>query len=99
PPTSSTLSLHDALPIWLVVSDRDILRGHYLGHSSFYRPEVLRAFAAPVLFWTLFITLLLFVAHCINVLVRRQWADRERLTFPIRSEEHTSELQSPCNLV
>ncbi len=72
-----------AFPGWLVVSDRDILRGHYLGHSSFYRLEVLRAFAAPILSWTAFITLLLFVAHCINVLVRRQWADRERLTFPI----------------
>ena len=72
-----------AFPSWLVVSDREILRGHYLGNSSFYRPEVLRAFAAPVLAWTGFITVLMLVAHCINVLVRRQWADRERLTFPI----------------
>jgi len=72
-----------AFPSWLVVSDRAILRGHFLGNSSFYRPEVLRAFAPPILSWTAFITILLFVAHCINVLVRRQWADRERLTFPI----------------
>ena len=46
-------------------------------------PDVLRAWIMPILAWTRFITLLMFVAHCINVLVRRQWADRERLTFPI----------------
>lgn len=81
--TNKWESFLPSFPNWLVVSDRDILRGHYLGHLSFYQPDVLRAFAAPVLSWTAFITLLLFVAHCINVLVRRQWADRERLTFPI----------------
>lgn len=72
-----------AFPSWLVVRDRGVLRGHFLGNSSFYRPEVLRAWIGPILAWTLFFTLLLLVAHCINVLVRRQWADRERLTFPI----------------
>jgi hypothetical protein len=72
-----------AFPSWLVVSDHEILRGHYLGNSTFYRWEVVRVWITPFLAWTLFMTLLMFVAHCINVLVRRQWADRERLTFPI----------------
>src|SRR5690242_3632816 len=72
-----------AFPSWLVVRDRNVLRGHYLGNSTFYRPEVLRAWIVPILAWSGFFTLLLFVATCINVLVRRQWADWERLTFPI----------------
>jgi hypothetical protein len=72
-----------AFPAWLVVRDRNILRGHFLGNSTFYRWPVLRAWLPPMLAWTGFITLLLLVANCINVLVRRQWADRERLTFPI----------------
>jgi hypothetical protein len=72
-----------AFPSWLVVRDRDALRGHFLGNSSFYRPEVLRVWIVPILAWTGFFTLLLFVANCVNILVRRQWADRERLTFPI----------------
>lgn len=72
-----------AFPNWLVVRDRGVLRGHFLGHSSFYRPEHLRAWIVPILAWTLFLSLLMLVAHGINVLVRRQWADRERLTFPI----------------
>lgn len=73
----------DAFPDWLVVRDRDILRGHYLGNSTFYQGAVLRAWIVPILAWTGFITLLLWVANCLNVLVRRQWADKERLTFPI----------------
>ena len=76
----STLS---AFPSWLVVRDKAVLSGHYLGHDSFYRPAVLRAWAVPILAWTGFVTLLLFTAQCLNVLVRPQWGDHERLTFPI----------------
>jgi len=72
-----------AFPDWLVIRNREIVRGHFLGHSSFYRPEVLRAWLTPVLAWTLLFCLILLVVYCINMLVRRQWADRERLTFPI----------------
>ena len=72
-----------AFPDWLVVRDRNIVSGHYLGHSTFYQFAVLHAWAGPIFWWTLFVTTLLFIAHCLNVLVRPQWADRERLTFPI----------------
>jgi hypothetical protein len=72
-----------AFPSWLVVRDRNVLRGHFLGDSTFYRAAVLRAWMTPILAWTVFITALLWVAVCIDVLIRRQWADRERLTFPI----------------
>ena len=70
-------------PSWLVVRDHDALRGHFLGNSTFYRADVLRVWITPILAWTGFITLLLWTANCLNVLVRRQWADQERLSFPI----------------
>ena len=73
----------DAFPSWLVVRDENAVRGHFLGNSTFYRASVLRASIVPMLAWTGFITLLLFVANCINMLARRQWADRGRLTFPV----------------
>ncbi len=72
-----------SFPSWLVVTSRAIVKGHYIGHSSFYQPVVLRAWAVPILAWTAFITCLLGVAQCINVLIRAQWADHEHLTFPI----------------
>jgi len=82
-PSNGWTKFLDAFPDWLVVKDREILRGHFLGNSTFYLAENLRAWAAPILLWTGFVALLLWTTMCINVLVRRQWQDRERLSFPI----------------
>ncbi len=73
----------DAFPSWLVVRDPEAVRAHYLGSTSFYHWQYIRPWLIPCFCWTLFITVLLFVANCINVLVRPQWADREKLSFPI----------------
>lgn len=72
-------------PSWLIVGNKSIASGHFLGHSTFYSPEVFRAWAIPIAAWTLFVCTLLLVANCLNVLVRAQWSERERLTFPIIS--------------
>jgi hypothetical protein len=72
-----------AFPDWLVIRDREALHGHFLGHSSFYQPAILRAWLPPLLAWTVFVLLLCFVSYSLIALLRRQWADRERMTFPI----------------
>jgi hypothetical protein len=74
-----------SFPDWLVIRDRSAVEGHYLGHSSFLQPRVLRAWATPIFAWTLLVVLLLFVCQCMNVLIRPQWADHERLSFPLIS--------------
>jgi hypothetical protein len=71
------------LPKELMLHDKAILRGLMNGSDTFYRPEYLAAWWKPALFWTLFTTVLVFVMQCINVLLRKQWAEREKLTFPI----------------
>ncbi len=71
------------LPRWLLVSDQNVLRGYYKGGSSFYNPIYIKAWLSPLLYWFIFIIVLIFVMLCINVLIRRQWTERERLTFPI----------------
>ncbi len=71
------------LPNWLIVQDAQALRGFWTGNSSFYQPEVLRAWATPLLVWTGFIVVLFFGTMCLNVLLRRHWVVHERLTFPI----------------
>jgi hypothetical protein len=70
-------------PDWLVIKDKAIVREHFLGNSTFYRAEVLKAWCIPILAWTVLFCLILWVAYCVNILVRRRWADQERLTFPI----------------
>ena len=71
------------LPQWAMVSDTDATRTFYLGNSTLYTPEHLGAWAGPALIWTGFICVLLFTMQCLNVLIRKQWTDNERLTYPL----------------
>jgi Family of unknown function (DUF6785)/Domain of unknown function (DUF6784) len=71
------------LPPAVLVDDKTALVGFFNGSDSFYRARYLAAWWRPTLIWIGFTTLLVYVMMCINVLVRKQWADRERLTFPI----------------
>jgi len=74
---------HRYLPKWLTVRDRDILREFYHGESTLYTREHVFQFLPPVIWWTLFIVVLGFVMICINVLVRKQWTQNEKLSYPI----------------
>jgi hypothetical protein len=71
------------VPSWLFVSNLDVLYGYYNGSSTLYQRPVLQAWVPPALWWTGFIVVLVFVMVCLSVIVRSQWSDRERLTFPI----------------
>ena len=71
------------LPEWLTVSDRDALRGYYLGESSLYSPLHLRVWVPVIGAWLLLFSVIAFIFLCLNTILRRQWAQRERLTFPI----------------
>jgi len=71
------------LPDWLVVRDTKTLSAYYKGNSSFYRLEYLSKWATPLLWWGLFTSVLIFVMLCINSLLRKQWVEKERLTYPI----------------
>jgi hypothetical protein len=71
------------LPAWAMMPDKEAMKGYFVGSSTLYTREHLRAWAVPVLVWSAFIVVLLFVMQCVNVLLRKQWTDRERLSYPI----------------
>jgi hypothetical protein len=74
------------IPTWLAVTDQRTLDGYITGvktESTLYTARHIQAWLAPALIWSLFICVLMFVMVCINVIIRKQWTDRERLTFPI----------------
>jgi hypothetical protein len=77
----SLINIH--LPGWLFISDEKIYRGYYLGNDTLWRPQYLRAWLPVVTIWTMFVTTLLFVMQCVNAILRKQWTDNERLTYPI----------------
>lgn len=71
------------LPRWLTIDDKNVLKGYYEGNSTLYTAQHLLGWFTPVLAWFLFIFVLLFVMLCINVILRKQWTENEKLTYPI----------------
>jgi len=71
------------LPRWLTVDDMRALSGFYRGSSSLYIRRHIMAWLTPAAWWISFIIVLLFTMLCINTFLRRQWTERERLTYPI----------------
>jgi len=71
------------LPRWAMVPDTDATKAYYLGHSSLYTAQHIHAWLPAVLIWTVFIVVLLFTMQCVNVLIRQQWTDNERLSYPL----------------
>ena len=73
----------ERLPRWLTVSDPTSLRNFYHGNSSLYMHENYAPWIVPVLCWSAFCAVLIFTMLCLNTILRKQWVENERLTFPI----------------
>ncbi len=73
----------DYLPKWLLVDDQKALAGYYKGATHLTKLEIVGVWIGPILGWTLFVTALILVMLCINVILRKQWVERERLAYPI----------------
>ncbi|MBM3215815.1 hypothetical protein FJZ36_12960 [Candidatus Poribacteria bacterium] len=75
------------IPQHLVVFDPElkILNGFYDGDAlgDFYTWRVFRPWLRVTLWWTSFITALGMAMVCINVIVRKQWTEHEKLAYPI----------------
>ncbi|MAE18580.1 hypothetical protein CMK12_06575 [Candidatus Poribacteria bacterium] len=71
------------IPSWLTVHQTDPLRGYYEGRSSIFLPDHLRAWLVPVLAWSGFILVLYSSLLCIGLILRKQWMEREKLSFPL----------------
>jgi len=71
------------IPSWFTTSDTKVLRGYLYGESTFHTLEHLRAWAIPILTWSLFIFFLYLSYLCIASILRKQWAENEKLSYPI----------------
>lgn len=71
------------VPEWLSVNDEKVLRGFYEGESTLYMSQHIRGWLEPMIWWTLFLSVITFTALCVNVIIRKQWIEREKLTYPL----------------
>jgi hypothetical protein len=67
---------------WLLPNE-SVTKAYYTGQSTFWRTDHILGWLSPILVWSAFIVVLLWVMVCLNALIRRQWMDQERLSFPI----------------
>ena len=74
---------HKDLPKFATVSDPRILEPYYDGHSTLYTKERILAWYGPVLWWCGVVLAVGLVMVGINVLLRKQWTEREKLGYPI----------------
>jgi hypothetical protein len=71
------------IPNWLVVSDPLTLQGFHEGESTFYLKRHFSHWLTPTLVWSGFISAVAFVMLCLTVIVRRQWIEVEKLSYPV----------------
>jgi hypothetical protein len=71
------------IPSWITVTNTDILDGYFTGESTFHTMKHIKAWAGPVLIWTCFIFFLWFSLLCIISILRKQWIENEKLSYPI----------------
>lgn len=69
---------HRYVPAWFIPEGRSAIENFYLGDS----PVPIHSWLRPMLIWSGFLFVLVFATLCINLIFRKQWIDRERLTFP-----------------
>ena len=71
------------LPEHLIITAEEAITNYHEGNSDLYLRENWRPWVFPVLAWSGFLTLLVMVTMCMNVLFFKEWTRNERLTFPI----------------
>ena len=75
--------LQPHLSRWFTVSNDAALTGFFEGGTSLYKDDNWRAWTVPVAMWSGLLVAMVFVMICINTIVRKEWLEYERLTFPI----------------
>ena len=74
--------IHPHIPKWLVPQDKEAIRCFFEGLPKGGNIPW-EAWLWPLLNWVVFILVVYFVMICIMVILRKQWIEKERLTFPL----------------
>ena len=74
---------HRYVPDWIAIKSKRSLADLFRGESSFYINEHLVTWRKPILVWSGFTIALLLVMLGITLIVRRQWIENEKLSYPV----------------
>ena len=74
---------HRYVPDWIALKDKNFLTDYYRGETTLYLQEHIMGWLPTTLVWGGFLFALVFAMICINSLVRKQWTEHEKLSYPI----------------
>ena len=74
---------HRYIPDWMAVKERSFLTEYYRGEATFYQWETVQGWLTTTFVWGGFLCAMVFLMVCINSLVRKQWTEHEKLSYPI----------------
>lgn len=73
---------HQYIPEWRVVHDESAIKSYYEGISA-GESIPWAVWIKPLFAWTVYVLVLYFVVMCLSALLRKQWVEIERCTFPL----------------
>ena len=82
-PENGWEKFHEYLPKFVLLNNPDVVRGYYQGGSTMYDWRVILAWGRPMLWWASFIFVLVASLFLVNVLLRKQWTENEKLSYPV----------------
>lgn len=71
------------LPKDLFISDKLALQGLYKGSVSPWSWPILKVWLLPLALWGAMLVVMIGMMMCINILIRKQWTENEKLVFPL----------------
>lgn len=71
------------IPKWLSLRDKGALDNLYRWDSTLYLEPHIRAWLPPMLVWGCFLFALFSAMLAINFILRKQWTENERLSYPL----------------
>jgi hypothetical protein len=80
-PTNNMQMLAEAMPQWMHPQNPEAIRTMYEGSVGGGIPW--KEWVYPLTIWTVFLVLIFFTSMCIVTLFRKQWAENERLRYPL----------------
>ena len=71
------------IPNGLAITNPKVFDDFYSGNSTLYTQEHIQGWLKPVLVWSVFLSTLLLLMAGINALLRKQWTEQEKLSYPL----------------
>ncbi|MDH7601711.1 MAG: hypothetical protein QHI38_06140 [Armatimonadota bacterium] len=71
------------LPEHLLISDKLALQGFYRGAMDPWNWRILSVWIGPLAWWSLLLATLIGMMMCMNIIIKKQWTEHEKLVFPL----------------